>query len=77
MSDLGGPVRPKTLPRVPNRLRLPAVLLQRRGAQWATGIGSVALGMIERELRMHATEAEAEGAAIALADSLDMLAVRA
>ncbi|WP_244651771.1 terminase large subunit domain-containing protein [Sphingomonas sp. CFBP 8764] len=62
---------------IPHRHRLDVVLIERRGAGWATGIGPIRLGYIVRRLESHKTEADAERAAINLADRLDMLAVRA
>ena len=62
---------------IPDRLRLRAVLVERRGMSWATGTGSLAHGHIDRDLQMHWTQAEAEAAAIAMADALDMLVARA
>jgi hypothetical protein len=66
-----------TLEAIPHRHRLDVVLIERRGGGWATGIGAIRLGYITRRLESHRTEADAESAAIDLADRLDMLAVRA
>lgn len=62
---------------IPHRHRLDVVMIERRGAAWITGIGAIRLGYITRRLESHRTEADAERAAIELADRLDMLAVRA
>lgn len=66
-----------TLPKILHRGRLDVVLIERRGAGWATGVGPLAFGHITRRLESHPTEQEAERAAIDLADRLDMLAMRA
>lgn len=65
----------KTLDAIPHRARLDVVLVERRGAGWATGIGPIAFGYIMRRLEPHASEAEAIRAALDLADRFDMLAV--
>jgi hypothetical protein len=62
---------------IPHRGRLDVVLIERRGTGWATGVGPIAFGHITRRLESHRTEADADRAAIDLADRLDMLAVRA
>ena len=67
----------RKLDAIPHRHRLDVVLIERRSAGWVTGIGPIRLGYIVRRLESHKTEADAERAAIDLADRLDMLAVRA
>lgn len=65
-----------TLPVLPNRMRVRAVIMERRGMVWATGTGLLAIGRIDRDLCTHPTANDAEREALALADSLDLLAVR-
>lgn len=69
------PVR-AVLPTIPRRLMLRAAMIERRGASWASGTGLIAIGMIDRDLTMHATQGEAEEATLALADASDLMAVR-
>lgn len=64
------------LPAFPSRMRLRAVIVERRGMAWATGTGLIATGGIDRELQMHATQAAAEAAALALADARDLMLVQ-
>ena len=62
--------------RLPHRERLQAVILERYGAGWRVGIGPLVSGAIDREASCHMSEREAEGAAVALADAHDLIAVR-
>lgn len=62
--------------RLPGRERLQAVIMERHGAGWRVGIGSLVAGTIEREASCYMAEREAAGAAVALADAHDLLAVR-
>ena len=64
------------LPAIPRRISMRAVILERRGGAWAVGTGLIAIGMIDRDLAMHSTEALAEAAALVLADARDLIAVR-
>lgn len=66
----------KPLQPLPDRLRLRAVLMQRGRGNWRVGTGALTVGAIERDLTVHTTEIEAHDAAIALADRLDLIAVR-
>jgi len=64
------------LNRLPDRQRLRAVLMRRDGLGFRIGVGPIATGEIEGKASGVLSERDAEREALALADSLDLLAVR-
>lgn len=66
----------KPLQPLPDRLRMRVVLMQRGRGNWRVGTGAVTVGVIDQDLTIHTTEIEAHDAAVALADRLDLMAVR-
>ena len=61
---------------IPARERLEAVLMIREGLGWSVGVGCLVAGRIERERTGHVAEQEAQEAALALSDRVDLIVVR-
>ncbi len=62
--------------RLPARERAQAVLMRRTGLGWAVGVASIVTGRLNDDAEAYWSEKDASTAAIALADRLDLLALR-
>ena len=61
---------------IPTRAAVQAVIIERVGLGWRVGVAPIATGLPDGTGEPHLSERDAEAAGLALADRLDLMALR-